>query len=36
MTEQQFSYKDNSFALIMNRKGSLDIDTIEDFEYAKF
>ncbi len=34
--EQEVYYTDNSFAYIMNRKDSVDIDTIEDFEYAEF
>lgn len=32
---QQY-YTDNSYAYIMDRKKSVDIDTIEDFEYAEF
>jgi N-acylneuraminate cytidylyltransferase/CMP-N,N'-diacetyllegionaminic acid synthase len=34
--EQELYYTDNSFAYIMNRKDSVDIDTIDDFEYAEF
>jgi N-acylneuraminate cytidylyltransferase/CMP-N,N'-diacetyllegionaminic acid synthase len=34
--EQDIYYADNSFAYIMNRKDSIDIDTIDDFEYAEF
>ncbi|OBT09105.1 N-acylneuraminate cytidylyltransferase [Shewanella sp. UCD-FRSSP16_17] len=29
-------YSDNSYAYIMSRKTSVDIDTIDDFEYAEF
>lgn len=34
--EQELYYTDNSFAYIMNRKDSIDIDSIDDFEYAEF
>jgi N-acylneuraminate cytidylyltransferase/CMP-N,N'-diacetyllegionaminic acid synthase len=34
--EQGLYYTDNSFAYIMNRKDSIDIDSIDDFEYAEF
>lgn len=34
--EQELYHTHNSFAYIMNRKDSVDIDTIEDFEYAEF
>lgn len=34
--EQDLYYTDNSFAYVMNRKDSIDIDTIEDFQYAEF
>lgn len=29
-------YTENSYAYVMNRKKSIDIDTIEDFEYAEY
>lgn len=34
--ERGLYYTDNSFAFIMNRKDSIDIDTIDDFEYAEY
>lgn len=34
--EQGLYYTDNSFAYIMDRKDSIDIDSIDDFEYAEF
>ncbi|WP_026838094.1 cytidylyltransferase domain-containing protein [Gillisia sp. JM1] len=34
--EQGIYHTDNTYAFIMNRKDSVDIDTIEDFEYANF
>lgn len=36
LIEQELYYTDNSFAYIMDRKDSVDIDTIDDFEYAEF
>ena len=29
-------YNENSFAYLMSRQNSIDIDTLDDFEYAKF
>jgi N-acylneuraminate cytidylyltransferase/CMP-N,N'-diacetyllegionaminic acid synthase len=36
LIDQEVYYTNNSFAYIMSRKDSVDIDTIEDFEYAGF
>lgn len=34
--KQNKYYTENSYAYIMDRRNSIDIDTIEDFEYAEF
>lgn len=34
--EQELYFTDKSFAYIMNRQDSVDIDSLEDFEYAEF
>ncbi len=36
LIKQKKYYSDKSYAYIMNRKQSIDIDTIDDFEYAEF
>lgn len=36
LTEERTYYCDNTIPYIMNRKESVDIDTMEDFEYAEF
>ena len=36
LLKQKQYYSDKSFAYIMSRQNSVDIDTIEDFEYAEF
>lgn len=34
--ETQNYYSENTFAYIMDKKNSIDVDTIDDFEYAEF
>lgn len=36
IVEEKTYYTDASYAIIMSRKNSVDIDTLEDFEYAEF
>mgnify|MGYP002411597858 CR=1 FL=1 len=34
--EKKVYYTDNSYAYLMDRKSSVDIDNLEDFEYTEF
>ena len=36
LKEKRTYYCDNTIAYIMDRKDSIDIDTIDDFEYAEY
>ncbi len=36
IVEENVYYNDKSYAYIMSRKNSVDIDTLEDFQYAEF
>jgi len=36
LLQKNIYYSENSFAYIMDRKSSVDIDSIDDFEYAEF